>query len=151
RRGLVRDTGNGFVQRMAIILVMVTLTLFAAGHRPGEVHQDPCHRRHACPSDHPTDICGDQGRCDQCPDYQFCLARKPRLAASPAPAPVLSNPAAGATTTSSAVTVCFIPGGNCTDAIVNALSDAKRAVLVQAYAFTMVIILSAGWSRHIEG
>jgi len=69
RRGFVRDTGNGFVQRMAIILVMVTLTLFAAGHRPGEAHQDPCHRRHSCPSDHPMYICGDQGCCAQCPDY----------------------------------------------------------------------------------
>jgi hypothetical protein len=36
------------------------------------------------------------------------------------------------------VTVCFTPGGNCTDAIVQALGDAKRSILVQAYSFTSV-------------
>jgi hypothetical protein len=52
-----------------------------------EAHQDPCHRLHSCPSDHRTYVCGDKGRCEQCPDNQFCLAGKPRIAASPSPSP----------------------------------------------------------------
>jgi hypothetical protein len=43
-------------------------------------HQDPCHRLHRCPSDHNTYVCGDQGRCDQCPDNEYCLQGKPRAA-----------------------------------------------------------------------
>ena len=74
-------------------------------------HQDPCHRLHSCPSDHHTYVCGDKGRCDQCPDNQYCLAGKPRVASSPTPAPMLPAPMTTATTTPSAVTVCFTPGG----------------------------------------
>jgi micrococcal nuclease len=48
-------------------------------------HQDPCHRRHSCPSDHGTYVCGDLGRCEQCPDNQYCLAGQPRAAAQPSP------------------------------------------------------------------
>jgi len=99
-------------------------------------HQDPCHRLHNCPSYHNSYVCGDKGRCDQCPDNQFCLARKPRIAASPAPAPAPSAPMLSATTTPSGVSVCFSPGGNCTDAIVKVLGDAKRTILVQAFSFT---------------
>jgi Staphylococcal nuclease homologue len=43
-------------------------------------HQDPCHRLHSCPSDHGTYVCGGKGRCDQCPDNEFCFGRKPRAA-----------------------------------------------------------------------
>jgi Staphylococcal nuclease homologue len=43
-------------------------------------HQDPYHRLHSCPSDHNTYGCGDKGRCDQCPDNEFCLGQKPRAA-----------------------------------------------------------------------
>jgi phosphatidylserine/phosphatidylglycerophosphate/cardiolipin synthase-like enzyme len=32
--------------------------------------------------------------------------------------------------------VCFTPGGNCTQNIVNAINDAKQSILVQAYSFT---------------
>jgi hypothetical protein len=95
-------------------------------------HQDPCHRLHACPSDQNTYVCGDRGRCDECPDNQFCLASKPRIASSQPPAPAQPTPSPSVTTTPSAVTVCFTPGGNCTDAIVQALGNAKRTVLVQA-------------------
>jgi hypothetical protein len=49
-------------------------------------YKDPCHQRHACPSDTGSYVCGDRGRCEQCPDNQYCLAGKPRLAASPSPA-----------------------------------------------------------------
>ena len=34
------------------------------------------------------------------------------------------------------MTACFIPGGNCTDAIIHALSDVTHTILVQVYAFT---------------
>jgi phosphatidylserine/phosphatidylglycerophosphate/cardiolipin synthase-like enzyme len=111
-------------------------------------HQDPCHRLHSCPSDHGTYVCGDKGRCDQCPDNQYCLAGKLRVAASPTPAPVQPTPSPNTTTTPSAVTVCFTPGGNCTDAIVQALADAKRTILVQAYSFTSAPIAKALLDAH---
>jgi phosphatidylserine/phosphatidylglycerophosphate/cardiolipin synthase-like enzyme len=48
-------------------------------------------------------------------------------------------------------TVCFIPGGNCTDAIVQALSDAQRTILVQAYSFTSAPIAKALLDAHTRG
>jgi phosphatidylserine/phosphatidylglycerophosphate/cardiolipin synthase-like enzyme len=114
-------------------------------------HQDPCHRLHSCPSDHNTYVCGDKGRCDQCPDNEFCLAGKPRLASSPTPDPAPRSPSPSATTTPSAVTVCFTPGENCTDAIVKALSDAKRMILVQAYPFTSAPLAKGLLDAHKRG
>jgi phosphatidylserine/phosphatidylglycerophosphate/cardiolipin synthase-like enzyme len=114
-------------------------------------HQDPCHRWHACPSDGQTYVCGDKGRCDQCPDNPYCLVGKPRLTSSSTPAPAAPAPFPSATTTPSAVTVCFTPGGNCTDAIVNALGEAKRTVLVQAYSFTSAPIAKALLDAHTRG
>lgn len=113
-------------------------------------HQDPCHRLHSCPSDHNTYVCGDRGRCDQCPANQFCLAGKPRMAFSPtqSPAPPAPSPSS---TTPSVVTLCFTPGGSCTDAIVKALSDAKRTILVQAYSFTSAPIAKALLDAHTRG
>ena len=116
-----------------------------------QAHQDPCHRLHACRSDHETYVRGDQGRCDQCPDNQFCLAGQPRVAASPSPVPAHSAPSPHATSLPSAVTVCFTPGGNCTSVIVRALSDAKRTILVQAYAFTSAPIAKALLDAHTRG
>jgi phosphatidylserine/phosphatidylglycerophosphate/cardiolipin synthase-like enzyme len=55
------------------------------------------------------------------------------------------------TTTPSAVTVCFTPGGNCTDTIVKALGEAKRTVLVQAYSFTSAPIAKALLDAHKRG
>jgi phosphatidylserine/phosphatidylglycerophosphate/cardiolipin synthase-like enzyme len=127
--------------RLSVLLVIVTLTW--AWTALTAAHQDPCHRLHACPSDHKTYVCGDQGHCDQCPDNEYCLAGKPRMASTPSPTPAPPAPSSSATTTPSAVTVCFTPGGNCTDAIVNALSNAKRTVLVQAYSFTSAPIAKA--------
>jgi phosphatidylserine/phosphatidylglycerophosphate/cardiolipin synthase-like enzyme len=49
------------------------------------------------------------------------------------------------------VTVCFTPGGNCTDAIVQALSEAKRTILVQAYSFTAAPIAKALLDAHKRG
>lgn len=114
-------------------------------------HQDPCHRLHSCPSDSNTYVCGDKGRCDQCPDNEFCLAGKPRLASSPTPTPVPPAPSPTVPTTPSSVTVCFTPGGNCTDAIVQALASAKRTILVQAYSFTSVPIAKALLDAHKRG
>jgi hypothetical protein len=114
-------------------LFLVVLAGFILG---AYAHQDPCHRLHSCPSDSSSYVCGDKGRCNQCPDNPYCLAGKPRLTSSPTPAPASPAPWPSAITTPSAVTVCFTPGGNCTDAIVHALNDAKRTILVQAYSFT---------------
>jgi phosphatidylserine/phosphatidylglycerophosphate/cardiolipin synthase-like enzyme len=68
---------------------------------------------------------------------------------SPAPAPPATMP--GATTTPSAVRVCFTPGGHCSDAIVQALGDAKRTILVQAYSFTSAPIAKALLDAHKRG
>jgi phosphatidylserine/phosphatidylglycerophosphate/cardiolipin synthase-like enzyme len=40
------------------------------------------------------------------------------------------------------------PGGNCTDAIVKALGDAKRTILVQAYSFTSAPMAKALLDAH---
>jgi phosphatidylserine/phosphatidylglycerophosphate/cardiolipin synthase-like enzyme len=55
------------------------------------------------------------------------------------------------TTTPSAVTVCFTAGGNCTNAIVKTLGDAKRTILVQAYSFTSAPIAKALLNAHKRG
>jgi hypothetical protein len=88
-------------------LFLVVLTGFILG---AHAHQDPCHRLHSCPSDSSSYVCGDKGRCDQCPDNPYCLAGKPRLTSSSTPAPAPPAPLPRATTTPSAVTVCFTPG-----------------------------------------
>jgi hypothetical protein len=38
--------------------------------------------------------------------------------------------------------VCFTPGGKCTDLIVREIGTARQSILVQAYSFTSVPILS---------
>ena len=134
-----------------MVLIMGMLTLVALSMRPSEGHQDPCHRFHSCPSDHNTSVCGDKGRCDQCSDNQFCLAGKPRLAASPAPTPVPPASTSTQPSTSSGTTVCFTPGGNCTDLLVNAIGGAKTSVLVQADSFTSAPIANALLDAHTRG
>jgi phosphatidylserine/phosphatidylglycerophosphate/cardiolipin synthase-like enzyme len=130
---------------------VVALVLLGAWIVISHAHQDPCHRLHSCPSDHNTYVCGDKGRCDQCPDNQYCLANKPRLAPSSTPAPAPRSPSSSATTTPSAVSVCFTPGGNCTETIVQALGDAKRTILVQAYSFTSAPLAKALLDAHKRG
>jgi hypothetical protein len=49
------------------------------------------------------------------------------------------------------LTTCFTPGQNCTDAIVQALGDAKRTVLVQAYSKVFHSCGSAILYTHIRG
>ncbi len=51
------------------IMVFWTRLLLCLGLSAASAHQDPCHRLHSCPSDHHTDVCGDKGRGDQCPDH----------------------------------------------------------------------------------
>jgi hypothetical protein len=63
-------------------LVLLVLTLVGT-----DAHRDPCHQRHACPSDHSTYVCGDRRHCDLCPDNEYCQGGKPRPAAQRTPAP----------------------------------------------------------------
>jgi phosphatidylserine/phosphatidylglycerophosphate/cardiolipin synthase-like enzyme len=133
----------------AVLLLLLVVSLLTGGNLPLEAHQDACHQRHSCPSDHQTYVCGDTGRCDQCPDNPFCLAGKPRLATSPAPTP--GTPTSPQPSLPVGTTVCFTPGGNCTDLIVNALSGAKSSILVQAYSFTSTPIAKALLDAHTRG
>jgi phosphatidylserine/phosphatidylglycerophosphate/cardiolipin synthase-like enzyme len=137
--------GRVHVCRLALVVLLV-----GVGSLGLDAHQDPCRHRHACPSDSHAYVCGDKGRCDQCPDNQYCLASKPRMASS-TPAATSPSPQPSATTTPSAVTVCFTPGGNCTDAIVQALGDAKHTILVQAYSFTSAPTAKALLDAHTRG
>jgi len=136
--------------RLLAILVALMLGIIGWMAVPS-AHQDPCHRLHSCPSDHGSYVCGDKGRCDQCPDNQYCLATKPRVASSSNPATAPRSPALSATTMLSAVSVCFTPGGNCTETIVQALGDAKRTILVQVYSFTSAPIAKALLDAHKRG
>jgi phosphatidylserine/phosphatidylglycerophosphate/cardiolipin synthase-like enzyme len=47
--------------------------------------------------------------------------------------------------------VCFTPGGKCTDLIVREIASARQSILVQAYSFTSVPILSALKAAHPRG
>jgi phosphatidylserine/phosphatidylglycerophosphate/cardiolipin synthase-like enzyme len=137
--------------RPLLCISLVAMVLLGTWIVASHSHQDPCHRLHSCPSDRNSYVCGDKGRCDQCPDNQYCLAGKPRALSSPSPTLVPLAPSPGATTTPSAVTACFTPGENCTDAIVKALGDAKRSILVQAYSFTSAPIAKALLDSHKRG
>jgi phosphatidylserine/phosphatidylglycerophosphate/cardiolipin synthase-like enzyme len=58
---------------------------------------------------------------------------------------------AGVPESSPPVTVCFTRGGNCTEAIVHALNNAKRTILVQAYSFPSAPIAKALLDAHTRG
>ena len=47
--------------------------------------------------------------------------------------------------------VCFTPGGKCTDLVVREIADARHSILVQAYSFTSLPILSALKAAHARG
>ena len=49
------------------------------------------------------------------------------------------------------VTVCFTPGENCTQTIVQALGEAKRSIQAQAYSFTSAPIAQALLDAHKRG
>jgi hypothetical protein len=71
--------------RLSIVLVVMIGVL--GGVIVATAHRDPCHQCHACPSDHGTYVCGDLGRCEQCPDNPFCLAGRPRASSQPSVMP----------------------------------------------------------------
>ena len=133
--------------RMALLVVL----LLSGGSVTLHAHQDPCHRLPSCPSDHHTYVCGDPGRCEQCPDNQYCLAGKRRVAAPMAPAPAQPTSTSPQPSTACGMTVCFTPGGNCTDLIVDTLGEAKSSILVQAYSFTSAPIAKALLDAHKRG
>jgi phosphatidylserine/phosphatidylglycerophosphate/cardiolipin synthase-like enzyme len=56
---------------------------------------------------------------------------------------LLSVPCSASTFIDTPYTVCFTPGGDCTDEIVDAINSAKQSILVQAYSFTSKPIASA--------
>jgi phosphatidylserine/phosphatidylglycerophosphate/cardiolipin synthase-like enzyme len=64
---------------------------------------------------------------------------------------VLALPALARTADCPTLTVCFTPGGNCTQLIVQALHGAQRTVLVQAYSFTSAPIAKALLDAHTRG
>ena len=140
------------MQQRRQLVIMMVVVLWLMGWLPAAyTHQDPCHRLHSCPSDRNTYICGDRGHCDQCPDNQYCLAGKPHMAASPSPTPAPPASTSSQSFTPEAVTVCFTPGGNCTEQIVKALGEAKGSILVQAYSFTSAPIVKALLDAHKRG
>jgi hypothetical protein len=51
--------GRVHVCRLALVGLLVGVGSFSL-----DAHQDPCHRRQACPSDRQTYVCGDTGRYD---------------------------------------------------------------------------------------
>jgi len=91
-------------------IVALVLILRCLGILRVEAHQDPCHQRHSCPSDSHTYVCGDKGLCDQCPDTQYCLAGKSRVASSTPPAVAPPAPSPSVTTTPSAGDRLLHPG-----------------------------------------
>ena len=65
--------------RIALGVVLCLTLIFSASVVPEALaHRSGCHRWHSCPSDRGTYVCGDLGRCSQCPDNQYCLNQKPR-------------------------------------------------------------------------
>jgi phosphatidylserine/phosphatidylglycerophosphate/cardiolipin synthase-like enzyme len=147
----VSHPNSRIMSRLAIVLILASLALLTDDVSQSNAHQDGCHRQHSCPSDHQTYACGDTGRCDQCPDHPYCLAGKPRVAASPAPSLVQPAPTSTQPPLSGGMTVCFTPGGNCTELIVNAIGGATTSILVQAYSFTSAPIAKALLEAHKRG
>jgi phosphatidylserine/phosphatidylglycerophosphate/cardiolipin synthase-like enzyme len=134
--------------RMEVGLIVLILVALAGVTLSAHAHQDSCHRLHRCPSDHNTYVCGDMGRGDRCPDHPYCLAGKPRLAAPPAPGRGQSTPTFAQPPTSGGTTVCFTPGGHCTELMVNAILGAQTSIRVQAYTFTSAPIAKALLEAH---
>ncbi len=59
--------------------------------------------------------------------------------------------AAGLAAEQAPLQVCFTPGGDCTDLVVGEIATARHQILVQAYSFTSVPILSALRAAHARG
>jgi len=60
-------------------------------------------------------------------------------------------PAAAFAAEQAPLQVCFTPGGDCTDLVVGQIAAARHQILVQAYSFTSVPILSALRAAHARG
>jgi Staphylococcal nuclease homologue len=77
--------------RVGVHLIALLLLVLAGWVFRAHAHQDPCHRLHSCASDHGSYTCGDKGRCEQCPDNEFCFQGMPRSAVQtpshPSPGP----------------------------------------------------------------
>jgi phosphatidylserine/phosphatidylglycerophosphate/cardiolipin synthase-like enzyme len=126
------------ISRLGIRITVVILVPPAGWRLWANAHQHPCHRFHACPSDHKPSVCGDRGRCEQCRDNQHCLGGKPRPAASATPSTPQSALGLREPASPAGVTVCLTAGENCTDLTVEALDAAKTSILLQAYSFTLL-------------
>jgi endonuclease YncB( thermonuclease family) len=81
------------VVQWAVIAIIITVMQLNLGMSISQAHQDSCHRRHSCPPDPAPYVCGDRGRCDQCPDNEFCLEGKPRASAQQPSRPAIPSPA----------------------------------------------------------
>ncbi|HEY2110285.1 MAG TPA: phospholipase D family protein, partial [Dongiaceae bacterium] len=64
---------------------------------------------------------------------------------------VSAMPAAALAAEQAPLRVCFTPGGDCTDLVVGEIAAAWHQILVQAYSFTSVPILSALRAAHARG
>jgi hypothetical protein len=115
---------------MALLMAL----LLSGGSATLHAHQDACHRLHSCPSDHNTYICGDTGRCEQCPDNRYCLAGKPRQAAPLTSAPEQPVPTSTQPSQSGGTTVCFTPGRSASSS------------LVSSRASSACVASGAGWA-----
>lgn len=62
-----------------------------------------------------------------------------------------STSLAASPSSSARVSVCFSPGGNCTDVVVQALTAAQHQVFVQAYSFTSAPIAKDLTDAHKRG
>jgi hypothetical protein len=114
-----------------------------ASQSPKDRQEDPCHRRHSCPSDQDTYVCGDLGHCEQCPDTPYCQGGKPTPTAQQTPLPAQRPSAKVEEASCVTVQVCFTPGEDCTELIVKTLGEAKTSIFVQAYSFTSAPIAKA--------
>jgi endonuclease YncB( thermonuclease family) len=61
-----------------ILTVILFTMVFVGLYQTVLAHRSGCHRRHSCPSDKNTYICGDKGHCSQCSNNEYCDSKKPR-------------------------------------------------------------------------
>ncbi len=58
--------------------VYLLVLLFLLPPPIADAHRSGCHRWHSCPSDSGSYVCGDTGRCSECPENQYCESGHPR-------------------------------------------------------------------------
>jgi phosphatidylserine/phosphatidylglycerophosphate/cardiolipin synthase-like enzyme len=80
------------------------------------------------------------------------LTLQPTYAANSKTTPLVKvQPAQPVSVPTSQIQVYFSPNGGCTEAVVNALNQAKKTLLVQAYSFTSAPIAKAVVDAHKRG